>query len=246
MYLRLAFAVAAHLEPTILVVDEVLAVGDAEFQQQVPRGRCPSWAARADGRVRQPRPRCRSPSCARRTIWLEGGRVAADGPTGEVIEAYQRSGMTQRLRAEFTGEGTGPVAVLGVEITDPEGGRLDTPRRDQAFAVVVEFEVHEPLSRLDLSLALINRRGVQVLDESFSDTGNLCIAGRPGVHRARLLIPPVLANDDYSLKLWMGALDDYVELEPFSFRLWPHPEDSGDWTTRVRVVQPEVRWSVDS
>ena len=68
---------------------------------------------------------------------------------------------------------------------------------------MVEFEVREPLSRLDLSLALVNRRGVQVLDESFSDTGNLCIAGRPGVHRARLLIPPVLANDDYSLKLWM-------------------------------------------
>ena len=33
-----------------------------------------------------------------------------------------------------------------------------------------------------------------------------------------------LRREDYSLKLWMGALDDYVELEPFSFRLWPHPE----------------------
>ena len=40
MYVRLAFAVAAHLEPEILIVDEVLAVGDVEFQQQVPRARC--------------------------------------------------------------------------------------------------------------------------------------------------------------------------------------------------------------
>ena len=244
MSLRLAFAVAAHVEPAILAVDEVLAVGDVEFKRSASR-RCPTWrrgrtvvfVSHDLGAIAQ---------LCRRTIWLEGGRVAADGPTGEVVEAYLRSGMTQSLRAEFADTGRGPVGLLSVEITDPLGRRLDMPRRDEAFVIAVEFELRDTLSRLDLSLALMNRRGVIVLDESFGDTGGVCIAGRPGRHIARLLVPPVLASDDYALDLWFGAHDTYVRVEPFSFRLWPSLEDPTELTERVRVAHPAVEWSVEN
>ena len=61
MYVRLAFAVAAHLEPEILIVDEVLAVGDAEFQKNASARCTRSPGARADGAVRQPQHECRDP-----------------------------------------------------------------------------------------------------------------------------------------------------------------------------------------
>ena len=88
MYVRLAFAVAAHLEPDILVVDEVLAVGDAEFQKkclgkmdEVSRreGRTVSWFSHNMGAVG---------TLCERTIYLENGRLRAIGMTREIIPLY--------------------------------------------------------------------------------------------------------------------------------------------------------------
>ena len=87
MYLRLAFAVAAHLEPDILVIDEVLAVGDAEFQKkslgkmhEVSRGgRTVLFVSHNMAAVQ---------SLCATTIWLDRGEVAASGPTAEVIPKY--------------------------------------------------------------------------------------------------------------------------------------------------------------
>lgn len=88
MYVRLAFAVAAHLEPEILLVDEVLAVGDIKFQRKC-LGRM-SDVARAGRTVvlvshqlNQIRRLCQ------RVIWVDGGAVRQDGPTGEVVGAYE-------------------------------------------------------------------------------------------------------------------------------------------------------------
>ena len=87
MYVRLAFAVAAHLEPEILIVDEVLAVGDAQFQkkclgkmQEVSRGgRTVLFVSHNMGAVS---------SLCHRGIWLEAGKVADTGPTREIVDAY--------------------------------------------------------------------------------------------------------------------------------------------------------------
>src|SRR5205814_5093406 len=89
MYVRLAFAVAAHLEPDILVVDEVLAVGDQAFQQKCTQqmrsvgrgGRTVLFVSHNMPAVQNLCSRC---------IWLKAGRVTADGPAAEVIEAYNR------------------------------------------------------------------------------------------------------------------------------------------------------------
>ena len=90
MYVRLAFAVAAHLEPEILIVDEVLAVGDAEFQRkclgkmgEVARGgRTVLFVSHNLGAVRQ--------LCAR-SMLLNNGRISLDGKTNKAIEVYSNS-----------------------------------------------------------------------------------------------------------------------------------------------------------
>src|SRR3984885_11497104 len=90
MYVRLAFAVAAHLEPEILIVDEVLAVGDAAFQKKC-LGKMESFAC--SGRtvlfvshnIEAVRTLCQ------RCIWLKDGKVHRDGPSGEIVEEYFNS-----------------------------------------------------------------------------------------------------------------------------------------------------------
>ena len=90
MQMRLAFAVAAHLEPHILLVDEVLAVGDAEFQRRCLgkmkdvslQGRTVLLVSHQMGQIRR---------LCENVIWLDGGRVKAHGPTGATIRAYESS-----------------------------------------------------------------------------------------------------------------------------------------------------------
>src|SRR3712207_219039 len=92
MYLRLAFAVAAHLEPDVLIVDEVLAVGDAEFPQKCLRrmstagaeGRTVLFVSHDLGALARLCPRA---------LWLEGGRVRDEGPTNTIVRSYLTSGL---------------------------------------------------------------------------------------------------------------------------------------------------------
>src|SRR5215204_2083258 len=87
MYLRLAFAVAAHLEPDVLIVDEVLAVGDAEFQR-----RCLGRMAEAEGEGRTvvfvSHDLSSLQRLCSRSLWLEAGRVRDEGPTAQVVRDY--------------------------------------------------------------------------------------------------------------------------------------------------------------
>jgi len=92
MQMRLAFAVAAHLEPEILLVDEVLAVGDLEFQKkclgkmaEVSRsGRTIIFVSHQMGQIRR---------LCERVIWFDAGRIRQSGPTGEVVGAYESSAL---------------------------------------------------------------------------------------------------------------------------------------------------------
>jgi ABC-type polysaccharide/polyol phosphate transport system ATPase subunit len=92
MQMRLAFAVAAHLEPEILLVDEVLAVGDIEFQKKClgkmqdisKSGRTIVFVSHQLGQMRR---------LCERVFWIDGGKIREEGPTGKVIAAYESVGL---------------------------------------------------------------------------------------------------------------------------------------------------------
>jgi ABC-type polysaccharide/polyol phosphate transport system ATPase subunit len=100
MQLRLAFAVAAHIEPEIVVVDEVLAVGDFEFQRRclgrmsemARAGRTVLFVSHDQGAVAR--------LCSR-VVWVEGGRIVADGPAEQTLSAYLKSGTEKAPRVEL-------------------------------------------------------------------------------------------------------------------------------------------------
>jgi lipopolysaccharide transport system ATP-binding protein len=127
MYVRLAFSVAAHLEPEILLVDEVLAVGDAEFQARClgrmedlgDTGRTVLFVSHNMQAVAQ---------LCDRAILLEGGRVVRDGPSGEIVAHYlQTTAGAGSARTWSLDEAPGDelVRLRGVRIVDADGETVD-------------------------------------------------------------------------------------------------------------------------
>jgi lipopolysaccharide transport system ATP-binding protein len=157
MYVRLAFAVAAHLEPDILLVDEVLAVGDGAFQKK-----CLGTMENAGTKnrtvlfVSHSLPAIRS-ICSR-VILIDQGKVLLDGPTEEVLAKYNRllqsprdlanDGVSRRLL-----HGNGNVRVTGVTARSQNGSIAWSYAQGEDIRLQVEFEVFEPVTSLGVFLA---------------------------------------------------------------------------------------------
>jgi ABC-type polysaccharide/polyol phosphate transport system ATPase subunit len=252
MQLRLAFAVAAHLEPETMVVDEVLAVGDAEFQRRclgkmsdlTGEGRTAMFVSHDLGAVTRLCPR---------TIWLDDGVIRGDGPSEQVVESYLKASLASALpQVQFERSGDEPVQLLSVAVTDPSG-LAAAPRRDESLSIRVRFLVRQRTPALDLSLYLLNRRGVTVLHESWSDARDVqASADEPGEYEACMTIPPLLPAGEYVLRAWIGfaigsgEFETLVDREALTFEIWPLPDDLEDAVTRDRAAQPAVEWRVCS
>jgi len=132
MKMRLGFAVAAFLEPDVLLVDEVLAVGDASFQQKCLE-RMGEVLAQGSTLVFVSHDLAAVEATCARGMWLNQGVVEADGPIGETLTTYRRS---IELAAEVAPHSTGFVQIRKVEVTGPEGGMPKTQERLEATVVL--------------------------------------------------------------------------------------------------------------
>lgn len=226
MQLRLAFAVAAHLEPDVLVVDEVLAVGDAEF-----RRKCVGRMAEAESEGRTivfvSHELEMVTRLCRRALWLEAGSLRDAGTSAEIVRAYLASGLS----AAGTGQAllrSGPVTVIDMRVEAAEGPPRGALMRDDELRIRVEFELAEEVPGLDLALALTTSTGVKVFDEVLSDHGGQRIP--PGAYCAELSVPPVLNVGDYTIGVWFGTSAHDVLYEPaaMSFTLGGPTQDRPD------------------
>jgi ABC-type polysaccharide/polyol phosphate transport system ATPase subunit len=247
MELRLAFAVAAHVEPPILVVDEVLAVGDAEFQQRClgriselgHGGRTVVFVSHDMGAIQR---------LCTRSIWIDKGTVEQDGPTAEVVQSYLASGVSGSTLVEFEPDPGGDVALESVAVTDPEGRPLDVIRRRDPFTVRVAFSTRRALPDLDVAIYLTSRHGTHAFDEAWSDTERPPpTAAGPGRYETQLTLAPMLAPGEYQLGVWFGSSvaddENHVHLDVLNLRIWPEPGDKED-AERQRVVQPDASWEM--
>ena len=165
MYLRLAFAVAAHLEPEILLVDEVLAVGDARFQKKClnkmhevgKEGRTVLFVSHNMSAITR---------LCQRTILLDEGGVLADGPSDRVVSTYLNTGhgtMAVREWPDPSKAPSGDIARLrAVRIRAEDGQIMDAVDIRRPVRVEMEFEVFKPGSVLLPNFHFINEDGLEV------------------------------------------------------------------------------------
>ncbi|MCX8091301.1 MAG: ABC transporter ATP-binding protein [Verrucomicrobiae bacterium] len=164
MYTRLAFAVAAHLQPEILVVDEVLAVGDAAFQkkclnkmQDIGRtGRTILFVSHNLSAITR---------LCQRAIWLHQGRVMRDGPAAEVASAYLNSGIgtgAERTWPDGAAPGNTVVRLVRVRVRREDGTTCEAVDIREPVGIETEYEVLTPDKVLVPNYHFYNEEGVCV------------------------------------------------------------------------------------
>jgi len=250
MYVRLAFAVAAHLEPEILIVDEVLAVGDIEFQKKC-LGKMGDVAKQARTVVFVSHNMGAISKLCSRAIWLERGQVVAEGMTPEVVARYQAQffmgkNVWQRPHDNLA---RGPVAFLKVAMTNQTGQAAELFSGNEEIVVEVEYEVREPVST-HIGIGINTSEGVLLFYSTDCDQAEVRCRARPvGVHQATCTIPGgLMAPGSYSV---------------FISAQWPHRqvyetlestvtfEVSKDGTLaaiegRGGLIMPKLRWETST
>jgi lipopolysaccharide transport system ATP-binding protein len=220
MYMRLAFAVAGHLEPEILVVDEVLAVGDAEFQRKclgkmgevAKEGRTVLFVSHQMAAVE---------SLCDSAILLEYGQLAKTGSASQITQLYvgrdsETRDRSESLRSRMDRQGDGAVRVVAVRLHDALGRPTESLRCGQDCSW--EFELENCAGRsvgVDLAIGLDNALGTRVAHLATELCG--CGSGRIGVGggvvRIALRRLP-LAPGRYSLTLFLtsgGRIVDWLQ-----------------------------------
>jgi ABC-type polysaccharide/polyol phosphate transport system ATPase subunit len=247
MWLRLAFSVAAHVDPDVMLVDEVLAVGDVRFREKCMskmtdfgrEGRTIVFVSHDLGAIGQ---------LCRRAIWIEQGEVRADGPAAEIIESYVRSSVGRAAVSTFEPDPERPAQLLAVAVLDEAGNVADAPRRDRDLTLFVRFVLRQPAPGASVAISIQNEAGIQLLDEDWgADTGSVLEPKQyPQEYAATLRIPPVLPAGEYFVGCWIGSLYANLvdEARVLGFRLWPRPDEQADSESRRRLVQPGVQWDV--
>jgi ABC-type polysaccharide/polyol phosphate transport system ATPase subunit len=247
MELRLAFAVAANLQAEIVVVDEVLAVGDAEFRRRcigkmselTESGRTVLFVSHDTGAVAK---------LCDRAIWLDGARIVAEGPTGDIVERYLDSTYRPSRRVEFADRRHGPIALRAAEVWSPGGDGRETPSRGKPLRASVTFALQDPTPGIDLTMAVIADNGTTVLSEAWSDMGRPMLPPTSrGEYQVSISIPPILAAGRYGLRVWMGTgYETFFRDQLLSFDVEPRHDDSTESASRARVAQPEVEWELEA
>lgn len=244
MYLRLGFAVAAHMEPEVMVVDEVLAVGDAEFQRRCLNrmselgrgGRTILYVSHDLGSLAHLASRC---------VWIDAGTVRMDGEPSDVIATYLRDGVPSAERLAL--EQRGPSKLTGISLRDAHGQTVGAIHRGDTLAFAISVENDVRMHRLDVAVWIIDHLGRRIIDEAFlDDPGRAGVLDNPGAHAISLELPPLLAPGTYTAGVWIG--DDtrtHFDGEALRFDVVPDPSDRPEAVSRTRLVSPPLRWRHD-
>lgn len=160
MYVRLAFAVAAHLDPEILLVDEVLAVGDANFQKKC-MGRMQEVGK--DGRtiIFVSHNMTAISSLCPRAIWIDQGRIAGDGASASVIQNYLAGGESgaSGIYEQDPAAIEGKAAIHKVCVLDHNAKQTGSIELTEVFSVEIHYELRESLSGLSVGLQIMAEDG---------------------------------------------------------------------------------------
>jgi len=255
MYMRLAFAVAAHLEPEILLVDEVLAVGDARFQKKClnkmqdvgQQGRTVLFVSHNMPAITR---------LCERAILLDGGRVLQDGPSHRVVSTYLNSEVGTMAAREWSDPATAPggeVARLrSVRVRTEDGHITDTVDIRKPACIEMEYDVLKSGYVLLPYFHFFNEEGVLAFEANDHDPtwrrrprpagrwvstawipGNLLSEGTLLVWPCLFTLDPVITEISVRDAVAFQVIDS---LDGDSAR--------GDWGGRITsVMRPLLKWT---
>lgn len=250
MYVRLAFSVAAHLEPEILIVDEVLAVGDAQFQRKClgrmeeigDSGRTILFVSHSMPTIT---------SLCRRAILLDGGRVIEDGPVSNVVTRYygQGSAATYEYKDGARLIGDEHAVLLGAKVLSESGEpSLEVSITDPVI-IEMTFEVRKPEGlRFVPNLHFFRADG----KTAFVTSDFASAASEQGVYVARCIIPANLLNDGtYFVGVAVASFErsvrvHFYELNALCFNVYDPIEGvptRGGWSGPIEgALRPQLDW----
>ena len=250
MAMRLAFAVATHVDPDVLVVDEALAVGDGYFQKKCV------------DRIREIRDRgttilfCShsmyyvSLFC-KRALWLRNGHIVMDGPAQEVVNAYEEFLITrEKRRLDATEEGSDQPAgtpgqqarIRRIRVMNSDGSEADSYSPGMELLVELEWEAVDPEGEFHVGVSLDRGDGTRVVAVATFVDGLPTRSGA-GVRRDRVRIEGLpLAKGHYSVT-------GYI-FDPSALHIWDQavvtdclrPQDEG-WS--LSLITVDHSWELD-
>ncbi|HVN56311.1 MAG TPA: ABC transporter ATP-binding protein [Anaerolineaceae bacterium] len=257
MYLRLAFAVAAHLEPEILVVDEVLAVGDAEFQRKclgkmsdvAQQGRTVLFVSHNMSAILR---------LTEETLVIEKGRLALRAPTPRAVDYYLASGFSRQgeriWEADEIPAEAAPFCPHGLRVMNRQGQVIDTVRSTEPIIFEVEYSLNAPLSGLRVGIYLMSMRGEYIFTSFDTDQPEQYerYGVRPaGRYISRCTIPADLLNEgrfvigmnasSFRVRRYFQdeqALGFNVDAAGAPGMQWPEP--------RLGPIRPRLEWQIEA
>jgi lipopolysaccharide transport system ATP-binding protein len=256
MNLRLAFSVAAHLEPEILVVDEVLAVGDAEFQRKcvgkmsdvAQQGRTVLFVSHDMSAILR---------LTQEAIVLERGEIVMRADSATAVDHYMTSGMAEAGEKRWMDGEPGVVSAapfrpVALRVLDHEGRQAETVLASEPLTIEYEYELDEDITGLRVGIYLFTSRGEPVF--TTFDTDDPAMYARygvrsAGVYRSRCRLPADLLNEGRfvlgvnasSFRIRSYFTDEHAL--PFSVDATGAP--GSQWAERRRgPVRPALEWEI--
>jgi lipopolysaccharide transport system ATP-binding protein len=249
MYVRLAFAVAAHLEPEVLLLDEVLAVGDVKF---VRKCMAKMESVRHDGRtiIFVSHGMSSVLALCQNCMLLEGGKVVKHGPSKEVVEHYYGFGLAEDVLNDYVAasDSSKLVQIRNVAIRHADGSSSGVFSYDECVRVDITYQVHKATDRCSVWLAMRSLDEVILFGSSDSDANGALLGDRaPGIYKTSVTIPARLANvGKYYFAIGVVRFDPVESLDRIdigAFRI-EHPTVEGpdEFRERTGIFKPTLPW----
>lgn len=255
MYLRLAFAVAAHLEPEILVVDEVLAVGDAEFQRKclgkmsdvADQGRTVLFVSHNMSAILR---------LTQETLVLEKGKVVKRAPTAEAVDYYLSSGFAESGERRWDQDeipvNAAPFRPIALRIKNETNHIVNTVRSVEETTIEFEYVLDQPITGLRVGLYLMSTRGEFIFTSFDTDDPKdyeKHTVREAGHYFSRCTIPADFLNEGrfvlgvnastYRIKRYFQderAITFTVDPSGAPGMQWPEP--------RLGPIRPRLKWDI--
>ena len=240
MYLRLAFAVAAHLQPEILLIDEVLAVGDAAFQKKclgkmddvAKQGRTVMFVSHNMSAVQE---------LCQRGILIDSGNISFDGPVTECIAQYfKKTSATEVAQAESQ-NGSHPVRISGIKIDE---SMMPVISPGQSFEVTADLRMRD-IRNPSMILIVESMNGQQIVHSRIA-TRDLGVDTVDGNVKVKISLPGLwLAPGLYSVFIKLLAASVQSSGRYDSEKVMLEVKGGIDGTSRT-ILAPEAEWKLES